>query len=416
MAKPIHSDPPPMAGSLADLASGLLSLLCLESFALAQRTGVKTVHFLTREGIFFQNFFDTFARSADWNVRSGLFHASRLSTFAASLTSDGPAGLGRLLSQYRTAGWEQILSSLNAWPPPPHIARLLAQRANAHLEGEVLLQVAVSDPEISAWLKAVAGERHRELCTYVAQHHPELSRSRDTVLVDIGWRGTIQDNLALAMPSVHWHGVYLGLLAYLNQQPSNCEKHGLLFEGGRNEQGPVAGNVMIIEYLFHAPIGSVIGYCDGEPVHAASEPENRDGFAGHFQSALLAQAACCGQMLAGATDPAERGILLARWRHDAATFLLRCQSVGPELFDAIRRFRHDEAFGLGKTVQIDEALSLKSAFRATFSRQARDLFIQHSLAIPADLRRSVQLGWWVRLWLLLHGIVGRLKHLAHQKE
>jgi hypothetical protein len=40
--------------------------------------------------------------------------------------------------------------------------------------------------------------------------------------VDIGWRGTIQDNLAHVLPEKTLFGHYLGLARVLNEQPVNC--------------------------------------------------------------------------------------------------------------------------------------------------------------------------------------------------
>lgn len=416
MARAIHPSPPNTPSDLSDSATGLLSLLCLDAHDLATRHGLDTVYFLTREGICFQRFFDAFANGANWQTRSALFHASRLSTFTASLTKDGAQGLQRLLSQYQAAGWKQVLGSMDAWPPPDDIADIIGQPTKVALSGSALQRAAANDTSIAAWIDALAKERQRDLLGYVARHHPGLLMQQDAVLVDIGWRGTIQDNLALAIPGPRWHGLYFGLFPYLNAQPSNCDKHGILFENGRSETGPVSGNVMVVEYLFHAPVGSVVGYREGEPIYTAQNAGGEEDFSSQFQSKLLAQAASCGRALADAAQTFERERLLAVWRRNAATFMQQCQAIGPELFAAIRQFRHDEAFGLGRTVQIDDALSLNSMISGIFSRHTRSLFIQHSLAIPKDLRKSIKLGWWVRLWLLLHDTVASVRQLPHRKE
>ena len=43
-------------------------------------------------------------------------------------------------------------------------------------------------------------------------------------VVDVGWRGTIHDNIALLYPDIHFTGIYLGLQKFLNEQPSNTSK------------------------------------------------------------------------------------------------------------------------------------------------------------------------------------------------
>lgn len=43
-------------------------------------------------------------------------------------------------------------------------------------------------------------------------------------IIDIGWRGTIQDNISLFVPDVHFYGMYLGLRRVINVQPGNASR------------------------------------------------------------------------------------------------------------------------------------------------------------------------------------------------
>jgi hypothetical protein len=80
-------------------------------------------------------------------------------------------------------------------------------------------------------------------------------------IVDVGWRGTIHDNIALLYPNIHFTGVYLGLQKFLNDQPSNTSK----FAFGPNlnhqlEYPHFLDSVAPIEMITNSPSGSVTGY------------------------------------------------------------------------------------------------------------------------------------------------------------
>ena len=53
---------------------------------------------------------------------------------------------------------------------------------------------------------------------------PGTSTTTALVVVDVGWRGTIQDNLAKGFPDLFFTGWYLALFPFLNPQPPNVAK------------------------------------------------------------------------------------------------------------------------------------------------------------------------------------------------
>jgi len=80
-------------------------------------------------------------------------------------------------------------------------------------------------------------------------------------LVDIGWRGTIQDNLARLLPHRPLHGYYLGLQGFLNPQAPNIVKRAY---GPDLNRGPDHAELFrrlpLIELLCTPAVGSPIGY------------------------------------------------------------------------------------------------------------------------------------------------------------
>lgn len=413
MQKQERSVPPEsMTGSgeaerLAGLAASLLALVCITARNQAKSRGVDEVHFLTREGVVFQRFFDRFARGARWPEQSVLFHASRLSTFAASLFPEGWRGLGRFFSLYHDANWVELSASLDTAPAimPGHPVQGIPD----NVRGQALAEFISTNEHTKTWIGKIAQRKHRELAEYLAHYHPSIARTKTAVLVDIGWRGSIQDNLARALPEIEWHGVYFGLLPYLNTQPKNCVKSGILFDPTQTEY--LAANVMPLEFLFDAGVGGVVGYRGAEPVHSPHRgDEGCSDFVAHFQRALDDRATDYGQLLARASTDETVASLQAAWRDDALVFWAATQHMSAELFEALSVFRHDETFGIASTVQIAHTTSWQSMLRGLFDYRTRRLFFQHSQSIPLHLWRSPQLGWRTRAWMFLLALASKTRN------
>lgn len=113
-------------------------------------------------------------------------------------------------------------------------------------------------------------------------------------IVDIGWRGTIQDNIALLVPDAHFHGMYLGLRRVINAQPENVSKAAYgPDENTSNEPTELFTNFAAMELLCNTPYGSVVGYAseDGRtiPQRHIDQEENAAyvDFVGPFQEGVL---------------------------------------------------------------------------------------------------------------------------------
>lgn len=389
---PENSTLPGRPAQLAESAAGLLALLCIKAHESAQRLKLSRVHFCTREGIFFRKFFEKFATGPGWEERAELLHVSRLATFAASLATEGCAGLDRFFRQYPDADWNELVSSLGAGSPPPSLGPLI--RRCGGLRGQTLLSAVLAVPDLRRWVADVAAERHARLMTYLQLRHPDIVDGSDVAIVDIGWRGSIQDNLALALPAIRWHGLYLGLLPAVARAPDNASKYAVLFQPGDGNHVDAA-NVLPLEYLFHAPIGSILGYDGGSPQFATALEEPLGSYAAEFQEALLARASSHGTRYADASSPESRTGLEQQWRHDAYRFWASTQAMPDSLFDAICLFRHDETFGISRIVQISDAASWGALLRSLTDYRTRRLLIQHGLAIPESRRRFPAVGWWL---------------------
>ncbi len=379
--------------ALARDASALLAWMCVDLQMRSRELGVDRVLFMTREGLLFKAYFERFWAAPAAAPAAELLRVSRLSTFAASLHDQGAAGLDRLFTQYPQAGWPQLLASLGeplpAPPSPPGGA------------GPVLGRAIGADPALAAWLADVAARKHAEVAAYLQAQHADAMRAQRVLVVDIGWRGTIQDNLALAFPQLQWEGVYVGLYPYMNPQPANVRKHGLLFDSSNADRMP-GGNLMPIEYLFHQALGTVAGYRGGE-AHTLAAAGEEDAFSAAFQAAVLEDAPHRAAEWAGQPGDAT----LAAWRQASLAFWSGCQQMPLALFQALCRYAHEETFGLGQVVNMAAAMSPRAALRSLVSSRERALFLQYVGALPLALRHEAGLGWWLRGWLQLRHLRSR---------
>jgi hypothetical protein len=88
-----------------------------------------------------------------------------------------------------------------------------------HLDQRI--RAFIGDREVKGRLQAINAERRTALLDYLGRQ-TDLDLDR-MLVVDVGWRGTVQDNLARLLPDTHLVGWYLALFPFLNPQPANGE-------------------------------------------------------------------------------------------------------------------------------------------------------------------------------------------------
>lgn len=95
----------------------------------------------------------------------------------------------------------------------------------------------------------------------------------NTLLVDIGWNGTMQDLIKNELNNCKIHAVYLGV----RKKRKNSFKHGFLMDGDNEEIEIYSrGMVALLEILFSANHGTTVGYIKSkeiEPVIKKNEIE-----------------------------------------------------------------------------------------------------------------------------------------------
>lgn len=317
--------------------------------------GINRLFCLAREGIFFQ---DLFRRSGRFEgIGIDILHVSRRSTFLPSLGDDELLTLGRLFSRYPAQTPVTLLSSLNL--PLDRVSvivkRLFGATWQDAIQSADATAALLADREFQDILSVARDEARALLIRHLGAQGMPVEDGRAVVL-DIGWRGSIQEDLSQLLPRVSISGLYLHLVPGSDDSANPKEA---LFSGG---QRPRAKPKRPLEMICNAPGGSCTGYTmeDGGgvvPVRSILEAEDRiwHAFTRHFQAGVLAALPDC---LAGESD----------WR------ALRNSAMGvydrlirePDvvMMDAFFQLAHDERFGLGKVVGCHQLPSYGELLRA----------------------------------------------------
>jgi len=198
---------------------------------------------------------------------------SRLSTFLPSLDLETPSELMRIWGQYSVQSPRQFCTSLGLDIPSFRAA------FEAHdLSWDTPVTYPWQDPR---FMRTVQGLKP-QLSQHVAEARSALRNyllSREVPLageghvLDVGWRGTIQDNLSWAT-GTRFSGTYLGLFEFLNRQPPG-RKAGVAFDENMTRPATerIRRAVSPIERLITPPLPSVVGYePSGVPVRQEDPP------------------------------------------------------------------------------------------------------------------------------------------------
>jgi FMN phosphatase YigB (HAD superfamily) len=281
-----------VAGVLsAPLAVALVARAC----EAALERGLDTVHYLSREGLFLSQVHDAIAPLlarglAKW-PRAIHLEVSRRATFGASLSGATADSFARMWSMYGVQSPRAMLVSVGA---DPSDFRAVLQRHGLDLDTAVesiasdrKIAAFLSDEEARRRLEAAMADNRDLVLQYLAQRTDIDAES--WVLVDVGWRGSIQDNLAHLVPG-RLHGVYLGLFPFLNAQPEGVTKEAVGFDGNLGEEYSFAEPPAAVERPWTPHVGSTVGYrrnADGRIVAKSAQEIYASPLIHDFQEGLL---------------------------------------------------------------------------------------------------------------------------------
>jgi hypothetical protein len=258
----------------------------------AIEVGVDTVHHLSREGASAARIHGLvgevlFGRRAPRPVH---LEVSRRSTFGASLRSLDDVHLRRMWRQYPDQSPTGLLASLGldvaGFAEPLRRAGLHPDAVVHGIADDLRVRQFLDRPEVSSTILAALADQRAALRRYLGDRGFDAERN---VVADVGWRGTIQDNLCHLLDATDVHGVYLGLFPFFNPQPANATKRAVVFDGNRGERFEHVSPPAAVEAPLTPTVPTVIGYApvDGriEPV-VQHEHGRADELVGAFQDGL----------------------------------------------------------------------------------------------------------------------------------
>jgi hypothetical protein len=244
----------------------------------ARRIGCNRVYFLSSEGQWFAQQYECLrARTQDGSAFPPSEHLalSRRSTYLASFCQVTAATFEPLLAQYRDASVRAVLESCGYFSvtTPETTASMLLQ-SSVNLDGQWLASdVAdrvLSLPAIKSALEAHREEQQNLLLRYLAARGIR-NHVGPVLIADIGWRGTIQDNLARLLPGIYFNGLYFHLQPYYVPQASNCGKRSFLLGDGKHRLMRRLRFASPLEFALRRDLVTTIGYHDQNgvvnPIH-----------------------------------------------------------------------------------------------------------------------------------------------------
>lgn len=234
----------------------------------AEARGLDRVHYISREGLFLSRIHQQVAPILAPQGHAAPVHlaVSRRSTFGPSLTEISPDSLLDLWRMYSRQTPRGLLVSLGA---DADDYRDQLRRHNlpvddtidgVHLDDRV--RSFLGDGEVRSKLEELNGRRRAALVGYLG-HETDLA-AEELMVVDVGWRGTVQDNLARMLPDSRFVGWYLALFPFLNPQPANCSKFAIGPDGNRGDEFAYMEPPAAVERPWTPPAPSVVDYRAGD--------------------------------------------------------------------------------------------------------------------------------------------------------
>ena len=247
----------------------------------AIKNNIPTIYYATREGETFIKIHELIKENNPFGIKlpeSEIIEVSRMGTFSASLKEFSILELLRLWSQYREQSMKALFKTL-AIDIEPY--KKYMDKYNIDIEEKILcpwfdirVQELCLDKEFTEKVNKEIKRKREEILEYFEKSKGIENDDKPMFMVDIGWRGTIQDNLAYIFKNKKIGGYYLTLYDFYNVQPKNTYK--LSFIDDKNiRDNEVASMITLLEWIYNPGTGSVTGYKNGKAIRRAKEEETK---------------------------------------------------------------------------------------------------------------------------------------------
>lgn len=240
-----------------------------DNIKTAHSLGYDKIYYQTREGETFIKFHDLITKDNifDFKMDSEILEVSRVATFTPSLERIDTGNLLRLWAQYREQSLKSLFKTLNIdikeYKEKIKEYNLTEDEVIANPQFDFRLWSFLEDEEVSKKLESERVKKKEELIKYF---ETKISKTDKKIyLTDIGWRGTIQDNIAYIFKDKQIDGYYISLFEYYNYQPKNTRKFALITDK-EFLYDTFQYLITFLENCFTPATGSVIGYKDKKAI------------------------------------------------------------------------------------------------------------------------------------------------------
>ena len=344
--------------------------------------GTEEIYFFTREGEFFILFYDQIIETeyaGQKTPKSEILEVSRLSTFCPSLREISLTEMMRIWNQYSVQSPEALFKSLGI---SNELTVSFAEKYGLSLEEMITYPwqderviALFHDSDFVGMLEKQRDCKRQLLMEYLHRKGLPGGEKKKIAIVDIGWRGTIQDNISYLLPHCQIKGYYIGLIPFLNEQPANVTKRGYL--NGYEKFELLLKYVMPFEMICNSPNGSTVNYEKKENTLYAvrkKEPEEDRVFYKYtekIQKAVLTDIEKAGRKLAGQKYIAS--YLRETAHQKLSDYILYPQRIVAEAYFSLK---HNEEFGVGEYVDKTTVFRWDLLFKACLGRRNRSKLAQ----------------------------------------
>ena len=248
----------------------------------AIRNNIPKVYYATREGETFIKIHEIIKGNNPFGVKlpeSDIIEVSRVATFSASLKEFSIPELMRIWSQYKYnlgMTMKELFKSMNIdiEPYKSYMEKYKIDIKESLWEPwfDLRVQGLCRDKEFKEKIQKEIDSKKNQLLEYFEKQKGIINDNTPMFMVDIGWRGTIQDNLCHIFNNKTIGGYYLALFDYFNLQPENSYKLAFIDDKSILDN-EVNSMLTLLEWIYNPGTGSVTGYENGKAIRKAKDKE-----------------------------------------------------------------------------------------------------------------------------------------------
>lgn len=245
----------------------------------AIKNNIDKVYYQTREGETFIKIHEMIQRNNPFGVQipeCDTIEVSRMATYSASLKEFSIQELLRVWSQYRVQSMKTLFKTL-AIDITPY--KEFMGKYDINIDENIIepwfninVQNLCNDKEFTDKIQIELDRKRAELLQYFKEKKNIVNDDEPLFIVDIGWRGTIHDNLCYIFNNKTIGGYYLTLYDFYNVQPKNSYKISFI-DDRKIRDNEVASMITLLEWIYNPGTGSTIEYKQGEAIRKAKIEE-----------------------------------------------------------------------------------------------------------------------------------------------